>query len=93
VSDVAAVELAVADAHRREWARVIATTMRVAHLGMMALAEECVTPSASAPRPSKMHPRKVEVVYAGPRWEDALFCHHSSFICSEETFRLTAPED
>lgn len=35
-----AVEIAVADAHRREWARVLAATARVAR--DLDLAEECV---------------------------------------------------
>ena len=38
--DTAAVRLAVADAHRREWARVLAATVRVAR--DLDLAEECV---------------------------------------------------
>ena len=40
MTDVAAVETAVADAHRREWARVLAATVRVAR--DLDLAEECV---------------------------------------------------
>ena len=46
MSDVAAVELAVADAHRREWARVLASTMRVAR--DLDLAEECVQEAYAA---------------------------------------------
>jgi RNA polymerase sigma-70 factor (ECF subfamily) len=40
VTDAAAVETAIADAHRREWARVLAATARVAR--DLDLAEECV---------------------------------------------------
>jgi RNA polymerase sigma factor (sigma-70 family) len=40
VTDAAAVEAAIADTHRREWARVLAATMRVAR--DLDLAEECV---------------------------------------------------
>jgi RNA polymerase sigma-70 factor (ECF subfamily) len=40
VSDTAAVEAVVADTHRREWARVLAATVRVAR--DLDLAEECV---------------------------------------------------
>lgn len=40
MTDVAAVESAVADTHRREWARVLAATVRVAR--DLDLAEECV---------------------------------------------------
>jgi RNA polymerase sigma-70 factor (ECF subfamily) len=40
VSDSAAVEAVIADAHRREWARVLAATVRVAR--DLDLAEECV---------------------------------------------------
>jgi RNA polymerase sigma-70 factor, ECF subfamily len=40
VSDAAAVEAAVADTHRRDWARVLAATVRVAR--DLDLAEECV---------------------------------------------------
>jgi RNA polymerase sigma-70 factor (ECF subfamily) len=49
VTDAAAVEAALADAHRREWARVPAATARVA--GDLDLAEECVQEAyAAAPR-------------------------------------------
>jgi RNA polymerase sigma-70 factor (ECF subfamily) len=40
VTDTAAVEAVIADAHRREWARVLAATVRVAR--DLDLAEECV---------------------------------------------------
>jgi RNA polymerase sigma-70 factor (ECF subfamily) len=40
VTDAAAVDAAIADTHRREWARVLAATMRVAR--DLDLAEECV---------------------------------------------------
>ena len=40
MTDVSAVETAIADAHRREWARVLAATVRVAR--DFDLAEECV---------------------------------------------------
>jgi RNA polymerase sigma factor (sigma-70 family) len=40
VTDVAAVEAAIADAHRSEWARMLAATVRVAR--DLDLAEECV---------------------------------------------------
>ena len=40
MSERAAVEAAIADAHRREWALVLAATVRVA--GDLDLAEECV---------------------------------------------------
>jgi RNA polymerase sigma-70 factor (ECF subfamily) len=40
VTDTAAVEVAIAETHRREWARVLAATARVAR--DLDLAEECV---------------------------------------------------
>ena len=46
MSDSAAVEAALADAHRREWARVLAATARVA--GDLDLAEECVQEAYAA---------------------------------------------
>ncbi len=45
-ADAAAVEAAVADAHRREWARVLAATVRVAR--DLDLAEECVQDAYAA---------------------------------------------
>ena len=46
MTDAAAVEAALADAHRREWARVLASTARVA--GDLDLAEECVQEAYAA---------------------------------------------
>ena len=46
MSEPAAVEAAIADAHRREWALVLAATVRVA--GDMDLAEECVQEAYAA---------------------------------------------
>jgi RNA polymerase sigma factor (sigma-70 family) len=46
VTDAAAVEAAVADAHRREWARVLAATAAVAR--NLDLAEECVQDAYAA---------------------------------------------
>jgi len=46
VTDGAAVEAAIADAHRREWARVLAATTRVAR--DLDLAEECVQEAYAA---------------------------------------------
>jgi RNA polymerase sigma-70 factor, ECF subfamily len=46
VTDVAAVEAAVADAHRREWAAVLAATVRVTR--DLDLAEECVQDAYAA---------------------------------------------
>jgi RNA polymerase sigma factor (sigma-70 family) len=46
VTSAEAVEAAIADAHRREWARVLAVTVRVAH--DLDLAEECVQEAYAA---------------------------------------------
>ena len=46
MTDVAAVEAAIADTHRREWARVLAATVRVAR--DLDLAEECVQEAYAA---------------------------------------------
>jgi RNA polymerase sigma-70 factor (ECF subfamily) len=46
VRDAAAVEAAIADTHRREWARVLAATMRAAR--DLDLAEECVQEAYAA---------------------------------------------
>jgi RNA polymerase sigma factor (sigma-70 family) len=46
VTDVATVEAAIADTHRREWARVLAVTVRVAR--DLDLAEECVQEAYAA---------------------------------------------
>jgi RNA polymerase sigma factor (sigma-70 family) len=46
VTDAAAVEAAIADTHRREWARVLAATVRVAR--DLDLAEECVQEAYAA---------------------------------------------
>jgi RNA polymerase sigma factor (sigma-70 family) len=46
VTDVATVEASIADTHRREWARVLATTVRVAR--DLDLAEECVQEAYAA---------------------------------------------
>jgi RNA polymerase sigma factor (sigma-70 family) len=46
VTDAAAVEVALDDAHRREWARVLAATVRVAR--DLDLAEECVQEAYAA---------------------------------------------
>jgi RNA polymerase sigma factor (sigma-70 family) len=46
VTDVATVEAAIADTHRREWARVLAATVRVAR--DLDLAEECVQEAYAA---------------------------------------------
>jgi RNA polymerase sigma factor (sigma-70 family) len=46
VTDAAAVEAAIADTHRREWARVLAVTVRVAR--DLDLAEECVQEAYAA---------------------------------------------
>ena len=46
MTDVATVEAAIADTHRREWARVLAATVRVAR--DLDLAEECVQEAYAA---------------------------------------------
>jgi predicted RNA polymerase sigma factor len=46
VTDVATVEASIADTHRREWARVLAATVRVAR--DLDLAEECVQEAYAA---------------------------------------------